>query len=427
MKEIDLINMIKYFIKRIYLIIFVVLISASIGFLISNKKVSIPNEVSKYTGNIIILLNNIEDKIKIEDDEFKISHQNLNEIFFEIVKSKDSVDKVIKKLDLDYSYFELNSNITTKTMNNNEAIKISVTTENEEESILIAKELYYIFSNVVEENYDIKVGSTFISSSKVEPKEKVEENSQPKIILLSMIGGLVIIFLILFIRYNLYLSIEDVDDYDKLLGMVVKRNKNKFIKNNKTLESIKIIKSRLEPQLKKNKIKTVLITSSVKGEGKSFITHALAREFSKLGQKVLIIDGDIQYKNKSKENIKGITNILYEDVNSYHKFIKKTKFNNISLLPVGNRKVDICECKIFNKLKDLFNLLSKNYDLILVDSSSLNQSSDSLEFSKVVDGIIIICCIDRTSPKMLKSTNKILNNYEEKIIGLIVNNADNYL
>ena len=109
-------------------------------------------------------------------------------------------------------------------------------------------------------------------------------------------------------------------------------------KNPKSIiaESVKILRTNLQFSNVDGTLKTVMVTSSVPGEGKSFIAANLATAFAQSGSKVLLVDCDIrkgrQHYIFNSHNQKGLSNLLLDDIkNKYNEYIQRTRIDNLLL------------------------------------------------------------------------------------------------
>ena len=96
-------------------------------------------------------------------------------------------------------------------------------------------------------------------------------------------------------------------------------------------EAIKTIRTNLLFSSIDEPVKSILMTSSMSGEGKSFVSANLAVAFAQAGVKVLIVDCDLrrgrQHKIFNIDNEQGLSNLLLDDVDkNYKKYIKKTRY-----------------------------------------------------------------------------------------------------
>lgn len=191
-------------------------------------------------------------------------------------------------------------------------------------------------------------------------------------------------------------------------------------------ESIRNIRTNLQFSSIDAPLKNILITSSTSGEGKSFISANLGVTFAQLGNKVLIVDADMrlgrQHELFGLSNSAGLSNLLIDDVEyCYFKYIQKTSIPNVSVLTRGIVPPNPSELLASNKCKQLANLLSLNYDLIIWDGVPLIGLTDSLIMANLVDKIVIVCSYKKTPLELIQNSKRTLKNFSKKIAGVIVN------
>ncbi|MDD3242020.1 MAG: CpsD/CapB family tyrosine-protein kinase [Bacilli bacterium] len=195
-------------------------------------------------------------------------------------------------------------------------------------------------------------------------------------------------------------------------------------------ESIRTLRTNLQFSSVDKKIKSILVTSSIPSEGKSFVSANLAIAFAQTGSKVLLVDCDIRkgrqhyvfgYRSKL-----GLSNLLLEDVALEHsKYIQPTEIENLSVLFRGVVPPNPSELLNSEKNKELVSILKDEYDIIIFDSAPVNGLTDSLIMSSLVDGVVIVSSLKTTPVNLLEETKKSLENVNANIIGVIVNRVDN--
>lgn len=195
-------------------------------------------------------------------------------------------------------------------------------------------------------------------------------------------------------------------------------------------ESIRTLRTNLQFSSVDKKIKSILVTSSIPSEGKSFVSANLAIAFAQTGSKVLLVDCDIRkgrqhyvfgYRSKL-----GLSNLLLEDVAEAHsKYIQSTEIENLSVLFRGVVPPNPSELLNSEKNKELVSILKDEYDIIIFDSAPVNGLTDSLIMSSLVDGVVIVSSLKTTPVNLLEETKKSLENVNANIIGVIVNRVDN--
>lgn len=191
-------------------------------------------------------------------------------------------------------------------------------------------------------------------------------------------------------------------------------------------EAIKTIRTNLQFSSVDDKVKSILVTSSFFGEGKSFVTSNLAVAFAQAGTKVLIVDCDLrrgrQHNIFHVENLEGLSNLLIDDVEKKYKhYIKKTRYENIYVLPMGIVPPNPSELLASDKNKQLVEILAKNYDLVIYDGVPVGGLTDSIIMADLVDKIVIVSAYKQTPIELLNNTKKNLEKFSDKIAGVVLN------
>lgn len=191
-------------------------------------------------------------------------------------------------------------------------------------------------------------------------------------------------------------------------------------------EAIRIIRTNIEFSGVDKEVKTILITSSVPSEGKSFISTNLATAFAQNGSKVLLMDCDMRkgrlHKIFNIENDKGVSNLLLEDVEAKFKsYIRKTGIPNLYLLPKGIVPPNPSELLNSPKTKILLKVLAEKFDYIILDGTPVNGLTDAMILTKYVDKTVIVAAVNYTKTNELEYTKKSLLSVGADIAGVIVN------
>lgn len=199
-------------------------------------------------------------------------------------------------------------------------------------------------------------------------------------------------------------------------------------------EAIKTIKTNLRFSSINKKIQTILITSSISGEGKSFISANLATEFANSKEKVLLIDCDLR-KGRQQElfNIitnsrMGFSNLLIADnwKKNLNEYIHSTEIKNLDVLTTGTIPPNPSVLLESSKIEKVIDELKKQYDIIIFDTPPVTGLTDTLILSRLADVVLIVAKSKKTTPELLENTKKSLENVNANIAGVILNKVDKY-
>ena len=195
-----------------------------------------------------------------------------------------------------------------------------------------------------------------------------------------------------------------------------------------TSEAIRILRTNLQFSFIDDNFKTLMVTSSIPGEGKSFISANLSTAFSMIDFKVLLIDCDLRKGRQNKifnlSNEVGLSNLLLDDIKHHKKYISKTEVDNLYVIPSGVVPPNPSEILGSDKFKNLLDVLKNEYDLIILDCPPLNAITDSLVLAGLTDQAIIVSAYKKTPMDLLISSKKSLEASNIKIAGVVLNNME---
>lgn len=190
-------------------------------------------------------------------------------------------------------------------------------------------------------------------------------------------------------------------------------------------ESIKILRTSLQFSNVDGTLKTLMVTSSVPGEGKSFTVSNLAVAFAALGKKVLVVDCDMrrgtQHKQFRVSNSLGLSDLLIDTDVYYPKYIKNTDVENVDIITAGSvppNPSELLSSKSFEKFKEK---MKESYDLVIFDVPPVTVVPDATIIATKVDKTVIIARIKVTPMTDLAKTKNMLESVGANIAGVVVN------
>jgi len=192
--------------------------------------------------------------------------------------------------------------------------------------------------------------------------------------------------------------------------------------NSTFAESFKILRTNVQFSLKVNEPRTLLVTSSSAGEGKTTVTANLAISFANAGYKTIAIDSDMRiptlYKEFNVDNSLGLSNFLNGEA-AMKDIIIPLSIENLSTIPSGPIPFNSAELLSSKKMSDLLVDLKKLYQLIIIDSAPINVIADTQIISPLVDGTLIVISAGSTRRGDLRRA--IDSMQYTNIIGLVLN------
>lgn len=194
-------------------------------------------------------------------------------------------------------------------------------------------------------------------------------------------------------------------------------------------EAIKTIRTNLAFSSLGKDLKVILMTSPEAGDGKSYISANLAVAYAQEGKKVLLVDADLRkgrqhdiYEVANTTN-GGYSNLIlnYKPSVKLNKYIKKTKTENVDLIPTGPTPPNPVELLASDNNKELIELFKKDYDVIILDCPPVVGLSDALIMTQFSDVNILTVSNGKTRIESLDRAKKIFEQANIKIDGVIVN------
>ena len=178
------------------------------------------------------------------------------------------------------------------------------------------------------------------------------------------------------------------------------------------------------------KLKSLLITSTVPGEGNSWITANLAITFAQAGKRVLLVDADMrkgrQHKLFELNNDKGLSNYLImtakeEGLNTIGEYIQTSLIDNLYVMTSGMVPPNPSELLTSQKMVDLIKYLESIFDIVIFDGTPSTIVTDAIILSKFVDSTLIVASYKQTKIDDLKQVKKNILNVGGNIAGVIAN------
>lgn len=171
-------------------------------------------------------------------------------------------------------------------------------------------------------------------------------------------------------------------------------------------------------------MKTILVTSSDKNEGKTTTVTNLAVNFANLEKKVLLMDCDLRnpsiHKFMKIGNSLGLTDVLVEN-RDIETCIKETEVKNLHVLSAGFIPPNPAEILSSTKLKKLIEDLKETYDYIFIDAPPIGLVTDAGILGSFIDGVVLVVRSEVVEFKQLEETKKKLDSVNAKIIGAVLN------
>ncbi len=192
-------------------------------------------------------------------------------------------------------------------------------------------------------------------------------------------------------------------------------------------EVYRVLRNNIEFAYNNSNVKSVLVTSTKNGEGKTTVAVNLAVTMANSGKKTLIIDCNLNnpslHKAFEMPNKVGLTTMLRNE--KYKgEAVTKTSYENLYLLTTGLNSERFSELLMGNKISDLLKSFKEKYDFIIVDTPAVIEKSDAQVISQYVDGCLLVIGSGEVNKEEARRTKDLLERVNAKILGAVLNKTE---
>ena len=194
-------------------------------------------------------------------------------------------------------------------------------------------------------------------------------------------------------------------------------------------ETFRNIRTNLQFMLE-NSQKVILVTSTVSGEGKSFISANLAISLSLLGKKVVIVGLDIRKPGLNKifnipRKEMGITQYLSNPEKNLMDFVQSSDVSkNLYIIPGGTVPPNPTELLARDGLDKAIAILRKEFDYVILDTAPVGMVTDTLLIGRIADLSVYVCRADYTRKAEFTLINELADNNKLPNLCTVINGLD---
>lgn len=222
-------------------------------------------------------------------------------------------------------------------------------------------------------------------------------------------------------------STEDVENKlgVPLLGVTPLIDDSETIEDSAALaEAHSSIRAAIDFALPNPNHNVILLTSSQSIEGKTTTALALAREYARLGRRVLLVDADLRRPSVAKRfgftrSAKGFGEVLSGDATMEEALLASGQ-PNLDVLPVGTIPTNPVEVVSSYRARDFFEAQRHRYDLIVIDSPPVMGLADAPLLSHMADGVVFVVESNRAHFGQAKTALRRLRDAEANVIGVVL-------
>jgi capsular exopolysaccharide synthesis family protein len=262
------------------------------------------------------------------------------------------------------------------------------------------------------------------------------------VLLAFIVAGLLLNFVFISIRYLLHNDITSLNEIVRLsnasistLGVIPKYKHDIPVsmllidKNPKSVMSEAFRNLRTNLQFVDNTpgSKIAAITSTISGEGKTFITINLAGIIAYSGKKVLIIDLDMRkpkvHKGFNVDNDKGMSTLLIGK-HSMEECVRKDGLENLWFITAGPIPPNPSELILSNRMSEILKELRESFDVIIIDTPPVGLVTDGISIIQQADYPIYVFRADYSKKQFIQSLDRLKNENRINRITAVLNGVD---
>ena len=223
-------------------------------------------------------------------------------------------------------------------------------------------------------------------------------------------------------KYSEVPILGEVGHSDDKAVLIVSGKDRKYIS-----EQFRILRTNLQYILPRKEKSTILVTSSVSGEGKTFVSTNLAAVLALSGKKVVVMEFDIrkpkvlrglQLDQKGK---KGITNYLMDNATLDEIIIPVEEFPNLFIISCGPVPPNPSELILDQKVRELFDEVKEHFDHVVIDSAPVGLVSDGFELGAYADATAYIVRHNYSIKKQVQFIDEIYQGKRLPHMSLVIN------
>jgi non-specific protein-tyrosine kinase len=295
--------------------------------------------------------------------------------------------------------------------------------------------LLAITLNEEDANYVVVIETAQARNSPISPDTRMNT-------ILAGAVGLIVALMIVFVLEYMDDTIKTDEDIVQALNLVPLGNVNHMKSRNETdklitsqnpfsaaSEAYRLIRSNVQFMSVERPRKTLMITSTNPGEGKSLTAANLSLVMAQAGLKTILVDADLRQPKQHKifkvANKGGLTDLLAATQSDISQVLKKTSVEHLRILTSGTIPPNPTELLGSRQMILLLERLSQGVDIIILDSMPILQVADSVVLSNRVDGVILVIDSARTRRVDVRKSLQMLNQADARIWGAILNRVNN--
>jgi capsular exopolysaccharide synthesis family protein len=372
----------------------------------NHKIVVIDEQIASKKATIIDFVYSTIIRLKAEKTEYnKKIHELDNQVFVDSTYDEIEYSKLMR-------LYSINENFYSQLIQTKAEAMIS--------------QAGYVSSNLILEKASIPIDPDF-------PKLN-------QVLLLALAIAFIISALVIIMKYLLFnkiLSTIDISEYTKIpviggvpnakIGMDVSQVVVHERPKSMMAEAFRNIRTNLEFYPNADKCKVITVSSTIAGEGKTFIGLNIAAIYAMSGKKVIILDFDLRKPRLDKcfnvENLKGVSTILIKK-HSYKECLNASPIENLDFITSGPLPPNPAEIILGPNLIEFIDVLKLDYDIIIIDTPPIGIVTDAMITYKLADNPIYVMRAGISPKSFIENVNSFVESSKINNMTIVLNGIE---
>jgi len=193
-------------------------------------------------------------------------------------------------------------------------------------------------------------------------------------------------------------------------------------------ESFRSLRTAIQVASQSGRLRTLLVTSPLFGEGKSTVAYNTAVAFALSGKRVLLLDADMRkprlHEFFDRSSAPGLCDVLIGKSKAESCIYTHRTLPTLSLLPAGSETIASAELLESTEFDQLLSTLTSEYDLIIADSPPILLLTDARVLSEKFGATIAVVRARQTTRTVLKNLSSVLEMSGSRAVGIVLNGVD---
>ncbi len=292
-----------------------------------------------------------------------------------------------------------------------------------------------IYSFLLEKRAETAIlRSSTVSKTRVIDKAMLPEFPvKPKrslIVIVGLILGLIVGIAYAFLREFIDNTVKSKEDIERLThiplyGVIPEVHGKKF--GSVFLEAFRTLRTNLEFMRSDKRYQSIVVTSTVSGEGKTTVAANLAVILAKGGKKVVVVDLDMRRAKLSEyfelKNDKGISTLLSRK-SMLDEVIQHSSKEGVDIIAAGPTPPNPSELIMSDYAKEIMDILRGRYDYIILDTPPVGLVTDAAILMHNADASLLVVKYGYTKKEFVKSLDRMVQDHQVEHVGIVLNGVD---